>query len=64
LIQTSDNAVALVELRCECGETVSANTEKNLIRLARRHYREAHPALGQMPAHTILSMAEKKENAQ
>ena len=50
-------------LRCECGEIVAANSEKGLVRAARRHFREAHPALGQMHAPTILAMAEKKEKA-
>lgn len=49
-------------LRCECGATVAAHTEPQLIDLARLHYGEFHPDLGaEVPADLILAMAEKKE---
>ena len=53
-----------VALRCECGETVAADSEDNLVKRARRHFREAHPALGPVPAERILAMAEKRQGAE
>jgi len=40
---------------------VAAESQQSLIQVARMHFREMHPALGQMPAETILAMAEMKE---
>jgi hypothetical protein len=52
-------------LRCECGATVIARGEKQLIELARQHFAEFHPDLGdEMPADLILAMAEEKETQQ
>ena len=53
-----------VALRCECGETVAADSEKHLVKRARRHFREAHPALGSVPAEQIIAMAEKRQGVE
>ena len=51
-----------LRIRCECGAVVAANTEPQLIDLARLHFGEFHPDLGaEVPADLILAMAEKKE---
>ncbi len=42
-----------------------ARGEKQLIELARQHFAEFHPDLGdEMPADLILAMAEEKETQQ
>jgi hypothetical protein len=47
--------------RCECGAMISADSEQDLIRLARLHFGEFHPDLGgSVPADVILAMAEQK----
>jgi hypothetical protein len=47
-------------LRCECGERIDAGDEDELLRAARRHFREFHPDLdAEMPAGAILAMAEQ-----
>lgn len=52
-------------LRCECGATVIAQGEQQLIQLARLHFGEFHPDLGaEVPADLILAMAEEKETHQ
>ena len=52
-------------LRCECGATVVARGELQLIELARLHFGEFHPDLGaEVPADLILAMAEEKETQQ
>jgi hypothetical protein len=52
-------------LRCECGATVIARGEQQLVQLARLHFGEFHPDLGaEVPADLILAMAEEKETQQ
>lgn len=46
-------------LRCECGVTISAYGEIELVAKTREHYAAAHPDLGaDIPAELILAMAE------
>lgn len=48
-------------LRCECGVSISASGEENLVMKARDHYLRAHPDLGaDIPAELILAMAEEE----
>jgi hypothetical protein len=52
-------------LRCECGMTVLAESEKRLVELTRLHFGEFHPDLGaNVPADLILAMAEQKGERQ
>jgi len=52
--------VRMLVLRCECGATVSADSEQWLVELTRVHFGEFHPDLGaNIPADLILAMAER-----
>jgi hypothetical protein len=52
-------------LRCECGATIDANSEDELIRLTRLHFGEYHPDLnGGAQADAILAMAEQQGGKQ
>lgn len=47
-------------LRCECGASIVAAGEQRLVELARLHFGEFHPDLGErVPADVILAMAER-----
>lgn len=48
-------------LRCECGVTISAYEQLELVEKTRSHYLAAHPDLGpDIPAELILAMAEQE----
>jgi hypothetical protein len=58
---TFDAGGSMLMLRCACGATVDAESESELIRLARLHFGEFHPDLsGDVSAAAILAMAEQK----
>lgn len=53
--------VAGLILRCECGVTISARGQAELVEKTREHYLAAHPDLGaDIPAELILAMAEEE----
>lgn len=48
-------------INCECGETVRAATDDELVEKVGRHVGEAHPELvGKMSRDDILAMAEEE----
>jgi predicted small metal-binding protein len=48
-------------INCECGETVAAETDDELVGKVERHVGEAHPELvGKMSRDDILAMAEER----
>ena len=47
-------------INCECGETVLADTDDELVQKVERHVGEAHPELvGKMSREDVLAMAEE-----
>lgn len=47
-------------INCECGETVRAETDDELVDKVQRHVGEAHPELvGKMSRDDVLAMAEE-----
>lgn len=47
-------------INCECGETVRAETDDELVQKVERHVGEAHPELvGKMSREDVLAMAEE-----
>jgi predicted small metal-binding protein len=47
-------------INCECGETVKAESDDELVQKVERHVGEAHPELaGKMSRDDILAMAEE-----
>ena len=47
-------------INCECGETVRADTDDELVDKVQRHVGEAHPELvGKMSRDDVLAMAEQ-----
>jgi predicted small metal-binding protein len=47
-------------INCECGETVKADSDDELVQSVERHVGEAHPELvGKMSRDDILAMAEE-----
>jgi hypothetical protein len=60
-LSPSSQAQFLV-VRCECGNVVRADGDRDLIEKVRLHIGEFHPDLGaNIPADLILAMAEEKE---
>ena len=48
-------------INCECGETVRADSDDELVAKVERHVGEAHPELvGKMGRDDILGMAEEQ----
>jgi hypothetical protein len=53
---------SILVLRCACGATIEAESEKDLISVARHHLGKFHPDLSDdVPSAAILAMAEQKE---
>jgi len=47
-------------INCECGETVRADSDDELVDKVQRHVGEAHPELvGKMSRDDVLAMAEE-----
>ena len=47
-------------INCECGETVQAETDDELVQKVERHVGEAHPELvGKLSRDDVLAMAEE-----
>lgn len=47
-------------INCECGETVRAESDDELVDKVQRHVGEAHPELvGKMSREDVLAMAEE-----
>jgi len=47
-------------INCECGETVRADSDDELVQKVERHVGQAHPELaGKMSRDDILAMAEE-----
>jgi predicted small metal-binding protein len=47
-------------INCECGETVRAETDDELVDKVQQHVGEAHPELvGKMSREDVLAMAEE-----
>jgi len=47
-------------INCECGETVRADSDDELVDKVQRHVGEAHPELvGKMSREDVLAMAEE-----
>lgn len=48
-------------INCECGETVRADNDDELVQKVERHVGEAHPDLvGKMSREDVLAMAEEE----
>lgn len=47
-------------INCECGETVQAESDDELVQKVERHVGDAHPELvGKMSREDVLAMAEE-----
>lgn len=66
-VQGSGGNVATVDvwsLLCECGATITARSEEELVRNAERHIDEEHPRLrGAASREQWLAMASRREHA-